>query len=169
MRSVPAETSSETGRFLARDAVVRELMRPLRDFLTEDGVTEIVINRPGEVYLENGPEWRRVLAPHLTIERCMQLANAIATYTEQEIGPQKPILSAMLPDGERVQILLPPAVDADSISISIRRPSSTIRTLDQYASGDAFSRYVWARPAKLDERRADLDPVELKLVDLLGA
>ena len=103
MRSVPAETSSETGRFLARDAVVRELMRPLRDFLTEDGVTEIVINRPGEVYLENGPEWRRVLAPHLTIERCMQLANAIATYTEQEIGPQKPILSAMLPDGERVQ------------------------------------------------------------------
>jgi len=166
MRSIPAE-ASDTGRFLARDAVVRELMRPLRDFLTEDGVTEIVINRPGEVYLENGPEWRRVLAPHLTIERCMQLANAIATYTEQEIGPQKPILSAMLPDGERVQILLPPTVDADSISISIRRPSSTIRTLEEYASGDAFSRYVWARPAKLDERRADLDPVELKLVDLL--
>jgi type IV secretion system protein VirB11 len=166
MRSGPAEPSAAV-QYLARDAMVRELMRPLREFLSEEGVTEVVINRPGEVFLESGPEWRRVTAPHLTLARCLSLANAIATYTEQEIGPQKPILSAMLPDGERVQIVVPPATENDVVSISIRRPSSSIKTLREYEDSGAFSRYVWARPKDLEERGAELDPVDVRLVDYL--
>lgn len=148
---------------LARDAVVRELMRPLREYLTEEGVTEVVINRPGEVFLEKGPEWRRLEVPHLTLTRCLSLANAIATFTEQEIGPQKPILSAMLPDGERVQIVVPPAVETDTVSLSIRRPSSSIKSLSEYEESGAFSRYVWAKSARLAERLAELDPVDRQL------
>jgi type IV secretion system protein VirB11 len=166
MRSGPAD-SPVTVQFLARDTMVRELMRPLRSLLSVDGVTELVINRPGEVFLEKGPEWHRVAAPQLTLARCLSLANAIATYTEQEIGPQKPILSAMLPDGERVQIVVPPATENDTVSISIRRPSSSIRSLHEYERSGAFGRYVWACPAQLDERRADLDPTDRRLVDLL--
>jgi type IV secretion system protein VirB11 len=165
MRSNPADAPA--AKFLARDAMVRELMRPLRDYLAEEGVTEVVINRPGEVFLENGPEWRCVAAPHLTLSRCLSLANAIATYTEQEIGPQKPILSAMLPDGERVQIVVPPAVEADTVSMSIRRPSSSIRTLAEYEAAGAFHRYVWAKSPELSARRADLDATDLTLADHL--
>lgn len=149
--------------------MVRELMRPLREYLIEDGVTEIVINRPGEVFLENGPEWRRIAAPHLTLARCLQLANAIATYTEQSIGAQKPILSAMLPDGERVQIVVPPACEADTVSMSIRRPSSTIRTLKEYEESGAFNRYVWAKSPRLVERRGELDDADRLLVEYLDS
>jgi type IV secretion system protein VirB11 len=166
MRCAPAEVPDQI-EYLARDAMVRELMRPLRAFLTEEGVTEVVINRPGEVFLENGPEWRRVEAPHLTLARCLSLANAIATYTEQEIGPQKPILSAMLPDGERVQIVVPPAVETDTVSMSIRRPSASIKTLAEYEHSGAFNRYVWARSAHLEERRTELAPVDLRLIEHL--
>src|ERR1019366_2577512 len=166
MRCAPAEVPDQI-EYLARDAMVRELMRPLRAFLTEEGVTEVVINRPGEVFLENGPEWRRVEAPHLTLARCLSLANAIATYTEQEIGPQKPILSAMLPDGERVQIVVPPAAETDTVSMSIRRPSASIKTLAEYERSGAFNRYVWARSALLEERRPDLAHVDLRLIEHL--
>ena len=119
MRSMPSKV-------LAQDTMVRELLRPLFRFLSQPGATEIVINRPGEVYVEVGAVWTQCDAPDLTFSQLMALATAIATYTEQEIGPQKPMLSAMLPDGERVQIVLPPAVEVGTLSFSIRRPSAWI-------------------------------------------
>ena len=160
MHCVPVE-------LLAHDAMVRELMRPIAAFLLEEGATEIVINQPFEVFVEIGPEWRRFDAPELTIKRLLALANAIASYTNQEIGPQKPILTAMLPSGERVQIVVPPAVEQNTVSISIRRPSPSIQSLEDYDNNGAFNRYVWGRSSHLEERRLDLDPVETKLIDHL--
>jgi type IV secretion system protein VirB11 len=157
----------EPASILARDTVVRELMRPLARFLAEEGATEVVINRPGQVFVETGPDWRLFDAPELSLQRCLSLANAVATYTDQEIGPNKPILSAMLPDGERIQIVLPPAVETESISISIRKPSQSIRSFAEYEREGAFSRYVWARPRQLDGRLADLGTDERTLVQLL--
>src|SRR5450755_2779965 len=139
MRFEPADV-------LARDAVVRELMRPLAPILAEEGATEVVVNRPGQVFVESGPLWRAYDAPQLTLERCLSLAHAVATYTEQDVGPTKPILSAMLPDGERIQIVLPPAVEPGCISLSIRKPAQSIRSFDDYERDGAFGRYVWARP-----------------------
>lgn len=157
----------EPVEFLRRDAMVQELMRPIAVFLLEEGCTEVVINRPGEVFVEIGPNWTRFNAPDLTLDRLLALANAIATYTDQEIGPQKPILSAMLPGGERVQIVMPPAVEQDTVSLSIRRPSPSIKTLEEYEEAGAFHRYVWACSPHLTERRKDLDRVELKLTECL--
>jgi len=147
--------------------MVRELLRPLLTYLAQPGVTEIVVNRPREVYIELGATWQRHQAPDLTLDLLNSLATAIATSTEQTIGPQHPILSAMLPDGERVQIVLPPAVELGTISVSIRRPNAWIKTLDEYETEGAFSQYVWARSATMDDRAAELDPVERQLVDYL--
>ncbi len=147
--------------------MVRELLRPLLTYLAWPGVTEIVVNRPKEVYIELGATWQRHLAPDLTLELLTSLATAIATSTEQAIGPHKPILSAMLPDGERVQIVLPPAVELGTISVSIRRPNAWIKSLDEYDAGGAFRRYVWARSEAMDERAAELDLIERQLLDYL--
>lgn len=160
MRFEPADV-------LGRDTLVRELMRPLAVFLLEEGATEVVVNRPGEVFVEIGPEWRRFDAPDLTLDALLSLAQAIATFTDQDIGPQKPILSAMLPGGERVQIVVPPAVEHDTVSYSIRKPSPSIKSLEEYERDGAFSRYVWARSARLAERRGDLERNELRLIECL--
>ena len=160
---------SMPSKVLAQDTMVRELLRPLLRFLSQPGATEIVINRPGEVYVEVGAAWERFDAPELTYVQLMALATAMATYTEQEIGPQKPMLSAMLPDGERVQIVLPPAVELGTVSFSIRRPSAWIKSLDEYEQEGAFNRYVWARSSQLDARMADLDVVERSLIECLDA
>jgi type IV secretion system protein VirB11 len=149
---------------LAADATVSELIRPLFAFLErERGATELCVNRPGEVFVEVGAEWKRFAAPELTLEWALSLATAIATYTEQGIGAQNPILSAMLPRGERVQIVLPPAVELGTVSLSVRIPSTTIKPLSQYAAEGAFNRFVWAESPHFAERAGDLDETARQL------
>jgi type IV secretion system protein VirB11 len=169
MHSAPTEKSPEYGRViqLARDAMVRELMRPFVVFLAVDGVTEIIVNRPGEVFLEIGPAWEKHSVPELTFDRLMGLATTIASFTEQEIGPHKPIMSAMLPDGERVQIVVPPAVEQETISFSIRKPAKTIISLEQFEREGTFGRYVWAKSRSMAERSGDLEKEDRKLVKFL--
>ncbi len=150
---------------LGRDAMVRELLRPLAVFLLNEDATEITVNRPGEVYCELGAEWKRFPAPELTLERCQSLATAIATFTEQEIGAHKPILSAMLPGGERIQIIVAPAVEQDTVSFTIRKPSARIKPLEEYEADGAFSRYLWGRSAQLKARRNDLGREDLALIE----
>lgn len=157
-----------TEELLHHDTTVRELLRPLHRYLAEPGATEIVINRPQEVFCEVGAVWKRHEEPTLTMTTLTALARAVATYTEQDIGPEKPILSATLPDGERVQIVVPPVCEIGTISFSIRRPSDTIRTFEDYAREGAFHRFCWARPVSLDRRYGDLEPHEQELVGLLN-
>lgn len=154
----------EQNDLLAQDAMVNELLRPLADFLRIPHATEIVVNRPGEVFVEAGPDWTRYEAPSLTLERCWSLANAIASYTSQCIDAQSPLLSAQLPGGQRIQIVIPPASERDTISMTIRIPDSATRTFREYQSEGFFSKYVWARSATLASRQCDLTPIQKTLI-----
>lgn len=142
-------------------------MRPLAVFLLEEGATEVKINKPGEVWVDIGPRRRRFEASELTLERLVSLVNAVATYTDQSIGSMTPILTAMLPDFERIQIVMPPAVEPGSISITIRKPGGTVKSIQEYEQEGAFNRYVWGRSRQLDVRREDLSRNERMLVEHL--
>ncbi len=152
-----------------RDTAVRQLLRPLEPFFQIDGVTEVVVNRPGEVRYEQGAEWKVVDVPDLPFARLWSLVRAIATYSDQDIGPKMPILSAILPDGQRVQIVVPPVVPAETLSLSIRLPAKVIRSLEDYRKDGAFGRYVWAASKDLAAVQADLAREDLELVDALHA
>jgi type IV secretion system protein VirB11 len=152
---------------LPQDAMVTELFRPLADYLFMPGVTEVAVNRPGEVFVEAGPHWSRHDAPALSLDRCWALANAIASYTGQRIDHHHPILSAQLPGGQRVLVIIPPAAERETVSITIRVPDSSIRTLDEYQSDGFFDHFVWPEPAELDKRRRDLTPTQSRLIDQL--
>lgn len=152
---------------LANDAMVKELFRPLADFISIPGVTEVAVNRPYEVYVEAGPLWKRYEAPTLSLAQCMSLVNAVASYTEQGIGAYAPLLSAQLPGGERIQMIVPPAVERDTVSLTMRIPDFTTRNFEDYEKQGFFNRYVWARPAQLAAKRDDLKKVELKLIEHL--
>ena len=157
----------EPNELLAQDAMVHELFRPLAAFLAIPGVTEIAINRPGEVFTEAGPHWRRHEAPALTLERCWSLATAIASYTNQRVDMQTPLLSAQLPGRERIQIVVPPAAERDTVSMTIRIPDRSIRAFEDYVQQGFFGRYVWARPRALAQRRAELGDIQRRLIQQL--
>ena len=148
----------------ARDTAVRQLLRPFEPFFARDGVTEIVVNRPGEVLYELGADWITEVVPDLPYARLHALVRAIATFTDQDIGPKTPILSAILPDGQRIQVMVPPAVPPETISLSIRLPARAIRSLDDYAADGAFGRFLWAMPQDLARFRQTLDPQDQALV-----
>jgi len=149
---------------LPLDTSVRELLRPLAPYLDTPGATDIAINRPGEVFVEAGPLWRRHSAPELTLARCWSLATAIATYANQRVDAQYPLLSAQLPGLQRIQIAVPPAVEEGTVALAIRIPDTTIRSFDVYQAQGCFGRYLWARPPRLADHLADLDRTQRALI-----
>jgi type IV secretion system protein VirB11 len=78
----------------------------------------------------------------LTYEHCRTLAKLIANSTQQSISESHPICSASLPTGERVQVIVPPAVPAGTVSLTIRKPSQVRLTLDDYEANGAFDNVV---------------------------
>jgi type IV secretion system protein VirB11 len=123
---------------LDRGTALRELLKPLGNYLCNPSVTEVAVNRPGEVWTEANAKWERHDAVSLTQEKLRSLAVAAAAYSSQDLSEGKPLLSATLPDGERLQVVLPPACEPGTVSLTIRKPASTARTLGDYAHSGFF-------------------------------
>jgi len=120
------------------DVAIHTFLRPLAPFLAQDGITEISINRPEEVWIEKKGEMERHAVPELDFAHIRTLANLVAKYSEQQISEQTPLLSATLPGGYRVQIVLPPAVEAGQVAISIRKQALLDISLEDYEKLGAF-------------------------------
>jgi type IV secretion system protein VirB11 len=111
-------------------------LAPLTSSLLPEGVTELSINKPKEAWVETYGEMKRVELPDLDSEHLKMLCDLIAEFTNQELSPEKPLLSATLPEGHRVQIVLPPA--AEDLCLSIRKPSVIQYDLAAYETQGAF-------------------------------
>ncbi len=113
-------------------------LRALRPILIDREVTEICINRPREAYVESRAGWHHVPLGFASYEWCLSLAKLVAHSTKQRIDPESPLLSAALPGGERIQIVLPPATTPGTIAITIRRPADEIWTLEELEQRGLF-------------------------------
>ncbi|KXF77893.1 type IV secretion system protein VirB11 [Paramesorhizobium deserti] len=120
-------------------AVVRELLAPLSPFLEDTSLYEVIVNRPGRVLTEGAGGWRTHDLPEISFEKLMRLAWAVASFSHQSIDETRPILSATLPGDERIQIIIPPATIRNTVSITIRKPSSVTFTLDDLEERAFFS------------------------------
>ncbi|KVK76033.1 type IV secretion system protein VirB11 [Burkholderia cepacia] len=152
---------------LPDDASVRELMRSFAPLLDDPGVTELVINRPQRVLTEKALGWHGHDCPDLDFDRLMSFAVAVATLTNQEISAQYPVLSALLPDDARIQIVVPPVVPSRTMSVTIRRPSAEEKTLDACRDEGLFDETVWHRPDGLDSNLPALRAEDRTLVQCL--
>ena len=119
---------------------LRLLLAPIADHLAALDVTEVVINRPGEVGVERGGCWTWHDVPEMTFVRLDAIATLCAGLSQQDVGPERPLCGSVLPDGQRVQICRPPAVAAGTLSLTIRRPSNFAPTISTLAAGGLFAR-----------------------------
>lgn len=140
------ESISSLGFFIA----------PLRHILDDDQVTEVCINKPFEMFVQRYSGWTQEPAEFATAAWCRNMGSLVANRTQQGINESNPILSADLPSGERIQFVLPPA--AEHVSITIRRPSTSVWTLDELAEKGLFDR--------CKEASSELDTVEQRLLAL---
>jgi len=144
VRAAPAESSS-------LDLTLR-LLRPL---LNQSEVTEVCINRPGEAFIETREGWRREALSFANFDWCRRLAKLVANSTKQRIDECSPILSASLPSGERVQIVVPPATTPGCIAITIRRPGDDVWSIEELSRRGIF-RFTRRATAALDDVEANL-------------
>jgi len=86
-------------------------LKPFAPWLERDDVSEILVNRPGEAWVEVVGEnaMRRLDMPEVDDILLARLAAQIARVTHQGISRESPLLAASLPSGERVQLVGPPA------------------------------------------------------------
>lgn len=113
-------------------------LAPIQKLFEREGVTEISINQPYEAWVEERGHMRREEVGDFSLDHLKSLARLIAQSTDQHISEEAPLLSATLPNGERIQIVFPPAVEVGSVAMSIRKPSTLDLDLDQYESYGAF-------------------------------
>jgi len=127
------------------------------DYLNSPEVTEICINRPGELYLETLRGWQRLDIPSLTFDRARQFCTAVVneSNTGQRITDTDPVVSLTFPTGQRAQFVIPPACDAGKVSITIRLPSKHTKTLEQYQE-DGFFKEILEQEAGIGEQDREL-------------
>ena len=114
-------------------------LAPLVAYLGRGDVTDLYINRPGELWLETAAGTERHDAPALDDAALWRLARQIAASTDQGINREHPLLAATLPDGARVQICAPPATRGHLI-VAIRKHSMPDLRLSDYEDAGAFAR-----------------------------
>ena len=154
------DSSAAARRDQSRESSALDLtLRALRPLLSNPEVTELCINRPGEAFVELRTGWKREALPFADFEWCLRLAKLVANSTRQRIDAESPLLSASLPSGERIQIVLPPATSQDCVAITIRRPSDQVWSIDELTQSGLF---------RATRRASDtLDETERELLSLL--
>lgn len=109
----------------------------LAPWLERPDLTDIYINKPGELWFEMlGFPPELCMVPELTSELLLRLVKQIAAVASQGINREHPLLSASLPDGTRVQAVIPPATRGD-VAIAFRKHVSVGLSLDDYRTNGA--------------------------------
>ena len=123
---------------------------PLAGYLDRADVTDLYINRPGELWLETPAGTERHDVPALDDASLWRLARQIAAASDQGINREHPLLAATLPDGARVQICAPPATRGNVI-VAIRKHGMPDLRLSDYLAAGAFARVGEAELARKAE------------------
>lgn len=137
--TLPTEPSSAPAP--VRSVYLDAYLAPLRPWLDRESVTEILVNRPGEIWVEDAaqPGMQRIDLPAIDQQLLQRLAEQVARVSHQGINREHPLLSATLPDGARIQLVGPPATRA-YWALAIRRHRLLELPLDAYDRGPIVSR-----------------------------
>lgn len=152
-----------------RNVYLDSYVAPLAKWLALEDVTDIYINKPGEVWVEtlgNAPQ--KIAAPELTAELLARLVRQIAALSAQGVNREHPLLAASLPSGERVQAVIPPATRGD-IAIAIRKHVAVGMTLDDYRADNSTAQTSVNFASELPTRREQVAPGQDALVMLRDA
>lgn len=145
-------------------AALLEYLKPLQPFLSDPLVSEISINEPGLIFIEKKGVMINELLPELSYQHCRGLADLIARFYGLVINEQSPLLSATLPSGHRIQIVIPPACEAQKVVMSLRRPVAVQLTLEDFIKEGGFN-YTKPCYLKTAQKKLLLDE-ETYLLDL---
>ena len=116
-RALPPEVDRERLAHGVLDEAIG--LGPLEPLLGDDTVTEIMVNAPDEIFVEREGRIERSHAAFTGEEAVRAIIDRIVTPLGRRIDESSPMVDARLPDGSRVNAIIPP--------LAIRGPAITIR------------------------------------------
>ena len=127
----------------AENVYLNSYLAPFREWLACDDVTEILVNRPHEIWVERLglAQMERHDAPQIDSHLLERLAHQIARINHQGVSRESPLLAAILPGGARVQMVLPPATRGE-VALAIRKHRLQDMTLESYFEQSALPSVV---------------------------
>lgn len=108
---IPKEVYEET---------LLSFLAPVRPFLDDPKVSEIMINGPDQIFVEKAGKLTLTDARFPSLEALNAALRNIAQFVGKMVNEDNPILEARLPDGSRIEAVIPPAAP-DGPDVSIRR------------------------------------------------
>ena len=109
-----------------KQQLIREVMDevfgygPLDEFLRDPFISDILVNGPRKIYIERHGRLESTDATFLDNDHLMRVIRRIADNVGRRIDESTPMLDARLPDGSRVNAIVPPLA-LDGPALSIRR------------------------------------------------
>jgi pilus assembly protein CpaF len=93
---------------------------PVRRYLDDPSVTEVMINGPGKIYIERKGKLMKVEEVFPNVKSLYAALRNTAQYVGKHVDEERPLLEGRLPDGSRVAAVLPPAGNGGPY-VAIRR------------------------------------------------
>ncbi len=106
---------------------------PIEPLLQDDSVTEVMVNASDRIYVERSGKIERVDIAFVDDAHLLRIIDKIVSQVGRRIDEASPMVDARLPDGSRVNAIIPP--------LSLKGPSLTIRKFsrDPYTMDDLIS------------------------------
>ena len=111
---------------------------PLEPLIADETVSDIMVNGPKQVYVERRGKLELTDVVFRDNPHLMNICTKIVTRIGRRIDESRPLVDARLPDGSRVNIIIPPLA-IDGASVSIRKFSKKSITLDIMAANLSMS------------------------------
>ena len=108
-------------------------LAPVKEYLEDDKVSEILINGPKQIYIERGGKLQETEAVFASEAQLKAAAVNIAKSVDRQLDEMHPDLDARLPDGSRVHATIPPISRCGTI-ISIRKFKKEMLTIEKLES-----------------------------------
>ncbi|MDQ6909785.1 MAG: Flp pilus assembly complex ATPase component TadA, partial [Actinomycetota bacterium] len=121
---------------------------PLEALLADEAVTEVMVNGPGRVWIERGGVLERV-ATTLDAASIEHLIEKVVAPLGLRVDRSSPLVDARLPDGSRVNAVVPPLA-IDGPYLTIRRFAARPIPLSAFAPASVVELLTWAVRARLN-------------------
>jgi pilus assembly protein CpaF len=103
---------------------------PLQPLLEDESITEIMVNGPKNIYVERKGKIVRVPVTFESNDHVMRIIDRIVAPLGRRIDEASPYVDARLPDGSRVNAVIPP-ISLVGPTLTIRKFSKTPITIEQ--------------------------------------
>lgn len=108
---------------------VEHYLAPIKAFLDDPGVTEVMINRADDIYIEKDGKVVRTDARFDDQEAFEAAINNVLQFTGRSLSDDQPLVDSRLPDGSRVHVAKAPCA-RNGTSVAIRKFSPMVLDID---------------------------------------